>query len=167
MASYDVPRDDRDAGARRLFDLTVFLKEAGWSIDFVAANGTGDPRHVHLLQQWGVAVHDDSGFTVAPDKQGSASVVDLLTRVNTFDLAIFAFWPIAELYLPLLRQHDPSARIVVDSVDLHFLRDARRILNASSGGQAPPLLDADFATQMIGELNAYLAADAVMTVSDK
>ncbi len=167
MASYDVPRDDRDAGARRLFDLTVFLKEAGWSIDFIAANGVGDPRHARMLQQWGVAVHGDSGFTVAPDKQRSASVVELLAQVNVFDLALFAFWPIAELYAPLLRQHCPGARIVVDSVDLHFLRDARRILHVNSGGETPPLLDQAFAAQMIGELNAYLAADAIMTVSDR
>ena len=94
-------------------------------------------------------------------------MVDLLARVGAFDLALFAFWPIAELYLPLLRQYCPGARIIVDTVDLHFLRDARRMLRPRSGNEPSPLLDSDFAAQMIGELNTDLAADAVMTVSDK
>jgi glycosyltransferase involved in cell wall biosynthesis len=161
VASYDVPRDDRDSGARRLAHLVEFLQEGGWTIDFVAANGLGDPRHVRILQARGVAVHDDSTGTVG------APLLKLLARAGAFDLALLAFWPVAELYLPALRLVCPNARIIVDSLDLHFLRDARRLLQGLPGAATPARLDADFADQMMGELNTYAAADAVLTVSSK
>jgi hypothetical protein len=167
VASYDVPRDDQDSGARRLWHLIGFLQETGWIVDFIAANGPGDPRHVRVLQARGVAVHDDSHRPGTPAVQGGTALLHKLTRAGAFDLALLAFWPIAELYLPSLRQTCPEARIIVDSLDLHFLRDARRLLHGAPGGAMHPRLDAEFADQMVGELNTYAAADAVLTVSEK
>ncbi len=164
VASYFVPRDDQDSGARRLWDLIRFLQEAGWTVDFIAASGLGDPRHVRNLQARGVAVHDDSPRPGASVREFGAPLLSRLARCGAFDLALFAFWPIAELYLPSLRQACPDARIIVDSLDLHFLRDARRLLR---GAPTPAPLDAEFADQMAGELNTYAAADAVLTVSAK
>jgi glycosyltransferase involved in cell wall biosynthesis len=163
MASYGVPRDDRDSGSRRLFDLTLFLRDAGWSVDFVAANGLGEMRHVHALRRRGVAIHD--GGLLSSKAGSSPEVFAQLTAATKYDLAVLAFWPIAELYAPILRRVSPQTRIIVDSLDLHFLRDARRILGSSQSSETPALLDLDFASQMVGELNSYIAADAVMTVS--
>jgi glycosyltransferase involved in cell wall biosynthesis len=153
-----VPGADRDSGARRLFDFLRFLREAGWAVDFVASNRLGDPRAVRALQKMGIAAHDDG----APR---AADHFERLLEAARFDLALFAFWPVAERYLPRTRKYSPRTHVLVDSVDLHFLRDARRVLHAGAG--APALLDLEFAAQMVGELNAYLAADAVLTVSQK
>lgn len=154
FASYYPPQDDRDCGARRLFDFIRLLRADGWAIDFVAANGLPDLRDVRTLQQAGIAVHD--GTTSDP--------VEHLAAAAQFDLAVLAYWPVAELYLPLLRRVAPHTRIVVDTVDLHFIRDARRHLQ---GSESSGLLDAAFAERAIAELNVYLAADAVLTVSAK
>ncbi|MFN8619331.1 MAG: hypothetical protein U0869_01125 [Chloroflexota bacterium] len=52
----------------------------------------------------------------------------------------------------------------MDSVDLHLLRHARRLLAARSGTHR---LDDRFGDQVVGELNVYAASDAVLTVSAK
>ena len=86
--------------------------------------------------------------------------------MDGFDLAIIAFWHVAERFLPELREAAPATRVVVDSIDLHFVRDARdklRIQAASGPGQ----LGTGQAGEMVRELNAYAAADAVLTVSEK
>ena len=58
--------------------------------------------------------------------------------------------------------------VVVDSVDLHYLREARRVFHAVPGrGARQSLLDDEYGSQMAGELNVYVAADAVLTVSQK
>ena len=84
-----------------------------------------------------------------------------LLRSNDFDLALIAFWELAAELLPLLREHSPATRVVINSIDVHFLRNARR----SFGQRAP--LDAAFGGEATRELNAYNAADAVIAVSDK
>ena len=36
-----LPEFDRESGSRRIFDLLMFLCEAGWSVTFVAQRGAG------------------------------------------------------------------------------------------------------------------------------
>ena len=66
---------------------------------------------------------------------------------------------------PLFRAHSPSTRIVVDSVDAQFLRDARRAFRVGPSGGPAALLGADYGDEIVGELNVYAAADCVLTVS--
>ncbi len=97
----------------------------------------------------GVATH--SGFGAA----------ERILRSGGFDLVLIAFWePAAEL-LPLVRKLSPDPRIIVNSMDIHFLRNAR-----GAFGQRVPLAAA-FGTEATRELNTYNAADAVIAVSDK
>ena len=56
-----MPEFDRECGSRRIFDLIMLLREAGWAVSFVAANGRGGERYAHLLQQRGVAVYHGFG----------------------------------------------------------------------------------------------------------
>ena len=151
VCSYHSPQADRDSGSKRICDLIGMLLDAGWRVSFLASQGLGEARYARRLQQRGVAVLD-----------GAALPIEKVLTTASFDLALFAFWPIAEFYLPALRKLSPRTRVIVDSLDLHFLRDARRIF-----GRAGGLLDADYAAQMRGELNAYAAADAVLAVSEK
>jgi glycosyltransferase involved in cell wall biosynthesis len=153
VGAYVVPEPDRDSGSRRIDDMLSFLLEDGWAVTFVTTRPNHERRYVEALQRRGVAV-----FHL--DVRG---LEDLASAVS-FDVAILAFWPTAELFLPPLRRVSPGTRIIVDSIDLHFLRHARRI--AAQGAHGGSLDDA-FADQLIGELNAYAAADAVITVSAK
>jgi glycosyltransferase involved in cell wall biosynthesis len=156
VSSYAVPRFDRDSGSRRLLDFISFLQEAGADVTFLSAH-EADSRHsryVRHLQQLGVPV-----FQLPVDP------VEELVLESRFDIALLTFWPLAELVAPIIRKLSPATRIVVDSVDLHFLRDARRFLTTTGPGLPP--FDVDYGTQLVGELNAYAEADLVVTVSDK
>jgi glycosyltransferase involved in cell wall biosynthesis len=168
VASYYVPQPDRDSGGRRHHDLIRFLLDSGWSVDVVALHGVaGADDYVRGLAALGVPVHDDSPLSRRDGTRVRNPLFESLVSQVHFDLALVAFWPVARMYLPSLRRRSPGTRVIVDSVDLHFLRDARRIVGSPEAAAAGLLLDADFAADMTAELNAYAAADAVLTVSDK
>ena len=153
VAAYVVPEPDRDSGSRRIDDMLSFLIEDGWTVTFVTTRPNERANYVDALQQRGIAVFH----------LGARELEDLASAVR-FEVAILAFWPTAELFLPSLRRVSPETRVIVDSVDLHLLRHSRRIFSSGSDGG---LLDGAYGDQVVGELNAYAAADAVLTVSPK
>src|SRR5207244_7233626 len=87
-----------------------------------------------------------------------------VTVLEEPDVAFLFFWHLAERYLPTLRRAFPGTRVIVDSVDLHFVREAR---GRWRGAEVSDGLDQVFATGMARELNTYAAADLVLTVSEK
>jgi len=151
-----LPEYDREGGSRRLFDFVEFLSEAGWSVTFATRNGSNGERYIDLLQQRGVETYTTFG-----------SPFERALSVGQFSIAILAFWYIAEECLPRIRRLSPHTRIMVDSIDLHFLRNARRALYTSGEGSAPGSLDATYGSEMVRELNVYAAADGVLAVSAK
>jgi glycosyltransferase involved in cell wall biosynthesis len=156
VSSYAVPAFDRDSGSRRLLDLIEFLKQAGAAVTFITVHEM-DGRHaryVRHMQQIGVPV-----FELPNDP------VEELILESRFDAALLHFWPVAERVGPMFRKLSPTTRIVVDSVDLHFLRDARRFIQTTGAHRSP--FDTDYGEQVVGELNTYSDADLVLTVSEK
>lgn len=151
-----LPQHDRDAGSRRILDLILFLREAGWAVMFVSHHPTYPQRYARELQQMGIPVYP-----------GPREWMEPLIGTGIIDLAIFGLWHIAEPHMSLIRQRSPATRIIVDSVDLHFLRNARRTFSETRDGESPRFLDADYGSEMTRELNVYAAADAVMAVSQK
>ena len=151
-----IPQFDRDTGSRRVLDLITFLQEAGWLVTFVADHSKYDPRYARVLQQRGVAVYT-----------GSKIWIEQLVGQAHFDLAVFGLWHIAEPYVSVIRRVSPATRIIVDSIDLHFLRNARRIFSEGGERGTAGTLDAAYASEMIRELNTYASADGVLAVSQK
>lgn len=158
-----MPEFDREGGSRRVFHLIEFLLRAGWSVSYIAHNATNGERYARVLRQMGVATYagEASAFV------NYTGDIDQVIANGKFDLAILVFWNIAEHYLPTLRALSPNTRIIVDSIDLHFLRNARKLIreDASDGHLGP--LDSAYGSELVRELNVYAAADAVMTVSEK
>ncbi len=146
-----MPAFDRDSGSQDIDNIVKFLLRAGWRVTFLAREeeGVAEERHATRLRQMGVETH--AGFDAA----------DALLRANDFDLAVIAFWQLAHELLPKLRAESPMTRVLVNSVDVHFLRSARRHFGR---GEA---LDGKFGRAAANELNVYSAADAVLAVSTK
>lgn len=154
-----LPEFDRESGSRRIYHLLEFLGETGWNISFVAEQPKGEQRYIHQLQQRGVAVYS-----------GAPHEMEELVRVGRFDIAIIAFWYLAEAFIPIIRRASPSTRIVVDTIDLHFVRNARRTFRpdkSDDNGGGPGRLNTTDADEIVRELNTYAAADAIWTVSQK
>jgi Glycosyl transferases group 1 len=149
-----LPEFDRESGLLRVSDVIDMLLRRDWEVTFGCLRTPTDPeRYARALEQRGVETH-------APLRS-----LDSIRDRDGFELAIIAYWHVAEQFLPELRQAFPETRIVIDSVDLHFLRDMRDKLrlDESASGQ----LEASEAGGLISEMNAYAAADAVLTVSEK
>ncbi len=144
-----VPEPDRDRGSERVDTLMRFLLDDGWSVTFLAADETPDPRHTRRLRQLGIPTF--AGYANAPD----------IVAAGQFDLALLAFWQPASRLMPILREQSPKTRVLIDSIDVHFLREARRQLGVEGA------LDAQYGGRMAAELNAYEAADGVLAVSAK
>jgi glycosyltransferase involved in cell wall biosynthesis len=162
-----MPEFDRESGSRRIFDLIMLLRESGWAVSFVAENGRGGERYTHLLQQRGVAVYP----MFSPH-------TDRLIEHGRLDLALFAFWHLAESHISKVRRLSPDTRIVVDTIDLHFVRNARRLFqppgtlgglggSPSNGSSQAHGLSEKYGSEMVREINTYAAADAVLAVSRK
>jgi len=150
-----LPEFDRESGLLRVSHLIDMLRRRGWQVTFGCLRTPTDPeRYARELEQRGVEVH-------APLRK-----LDSIRNVGEFDLAIIAFWHVAERFLPELREASPSTRVIVDSVDLHFVREMRDKLRGDDTS-APRQLAASQAGDLVREINAYAAADAVLTVSDK
>ena len=150
-----LPEYDRECGSRRILDLVDFLIEDGWDVSYVALSD-GEARYVRMLQRRGVATW--TGL--------SAEVEEAISAMQ-FDLALLAFWSVAEQFIPIVRRLSPTTRILVDSIDLHFLRNARSICVGGETASASGLLNTDYAVELMRELNTYVAADGVLTVSRK
>ena len=156
VAAYYVPEPDRDTGSRRVSDIMALLHDAGWAVSFLAVNSFRDRRYVESLQQKGVEVHD-----------GAKTSLESLVTAAEYQLAVVAYWPVGERVVPGLRRASPATHVIVDSIDLHFVREARRALQRPGHSGSARLLTSGDASQMVGELNVYGAADAVLTVSEK
>jgi glycosyltransferase involved in cell wall biosynthesis len=150
-----MPEFDRESGSKRIYDAIAFLREAGWAVSFVAQSDQGGERYARHLQQRGVATY-----------RGFGDRTDRLIASARFDLAIFAFWHLAEEHLPAIRRLSPDTRVIVDTIDLHFVRHARRLFQGANAG-ARGLLDDRYATDLCRELNTYAGADGVLAVSQK
>jgi glycosyltransferase involved in cell wall biosynthesis len=155
VISYHTPQPDRDSGSRRVFQFIGLLQEDGWDVTVLAADGVGSAHDVAILEQRSVAVYD-----------GYRTTVDELLTMTAFDAVLIAYWPNAERYLGSIRFLSPQARIILDSVDLHFLRESRDVLRTAST-RRPRGLDQGHGARFAAELNCYASADAVLTVSEK
>jgi glycosyltransferase involved in cell wall biosynthesis/SAM-dependent methyltransferase len=160
-----MPEFDREGGSRRVFHFLEFFKQAGWNVAFAAENGTGGERYAQTLQRMGVptyAIHH-------PWKDGEDAIVDfdVLITAGKYDLVLFVFWTSAETYMARVRAASPATTVVVDSIDINFLRQSRKVFCEPGANGRGATLGPDYAQEMTREVNTYAGADAVLTVSEK
>jgi O-antigen biosynthesis protein len=148
-----LPRPDAAAGDRRFVALLEILARGRNRVDLYCLWGGRDGderRYLDHLRRLGVHVHH--GQDRLP--------LERLVLSRIYDAALFEFWPVAEATIGLFRWHQPWAGAIVDSVDVHFLRE--------EAGLALGLLDAGtVASNRLRELGVYRGADAVITVTEE
>jgi glycosyltransferase involved in cell wall biosynthesis len=154
VVSGRVPDPEQDSGVRRLHGLITLLADLGWTVSFLALDGIDDERPRRALERRGVGVADGQELTI-----------DSLLAARPADLVLVAYWRNARAILPAVRRAAPDVRVIVDSVDLHFVREIRRALRPR--GHGPLGLSLPEARSMGDELNTYAGADGVLTVSAK
>ncbi|WP_460456247.1 glycosyltransferase [Arenimonas alkanexedens] len=146
------PHPDRDSGSVRMLALLRLLREAGCAVSFFNEDRSHDDDYTRALQQLGVEVWWTPHLADVPRW--------LKAEGGRFDLVIASRHYVLSPLLPLLRRHAPAARIVFDTVDLHYLREARE----AEVGNDETLRRAAERTRRT-ELALIAAADATWVVS--
>ena len=149
-----VPTPDRDSASLRQFNLLRILRGHGAHVAFLPTGLAHGGAATAALQQLGVETW------YAPFARSVATW--LRTHAGRFEVIVVTRHHLAAALLPLLRRHAPRARLVLDSVDLHYLRERRGAQMAAD----PAALRAAEATRE-RELAAMAAADVVLVVSDE
>lgn len=111
------PEPSRDSGSLRLINIMRLLHELNWRITFMANNRRATGAEIALLGRIGVHVLC---------KPSSLPLPSWLSRHGAgLDAVMLCRHYVAEHYLPLVRRRAPRAKVIFDTVDLHFLREQR------------------------------------------
>lgn len=147
------PTPDRDSGSLRMTALLRLLREEGCSVVFFPENRAHDGAYTEALQQLGVEAWWHPWVSDVPRW--------LARHGEAFDLVIGSRHYVLGPVLPLLRTQAPRARVVFDTVDLHFLREQRE---AELAGDAAGLRAS--ARTRKAELALVAQADLTWVVSE-
>jgi glycosyltransferase involved in cell wall biosynthesis len=147
-----VPRPDHDSGSLRMFEMLRALRKLGCAVSFVPDNGYLPQPYVQHLQSLGVELLHAPHFDAF---EKSARMV-----LPPYDTVIVSRAAVAAKYVDWVRARQPGARLVYDTVDLHFLRMQRE---AELGGGA--LANAASEHMKATELGLIAKADITLVVS--
>ncbi len=120
-----VPMWDRDAGSLRMLNIMRALQGLGARVSFMPDNLAPVQPYTRVLQQMGVEV-----------LYGQLDVnAELATIGPRLDMVILSRPHVASRWLDSVREFAPAATVAYDTVDLHWLREARRTaLGAAAAG---------------------------------
>ena len=144
---------DQDSGSVRLLNLARMLKADGHHVTFIADNLDGDSKYASLLTSIGVEV-------LHGHYAGSVRKV-LRDRGSTYDTIVFCRHYIASRYIDTVRSVASKAKIIFDTVDLHFVREQREasLHNNAAMARASTVTRAK-------ELQVITHSDVTVVVSD-
>ena len=147
------PTPDRDSGSLDMINLMRILIELGYRITFVPGDNFARlGAYTEKLENMGIEC------ICAPYE---TSVHGLVTkRGDVFDLIVLSRRNVAAGHFKTVREACPSARVVFNLVDLHYLREERA---AALEGMAGNETARNAARKL--ELDLASAADAAITVS--
>jgi len=146
------PEPDQDAGSLRLRFIMGCFRDLGYGVTFLADNHAYAGAYTTDLQKAGVEVVYDPWVESLPrffDERG-----------GEFDIVMISRYYVASKYLSLMKRYCPQARFILDTVDLHYLREERLAQLKNSRA-----LKQTAAQTRRSELAVINAADATLVVS--
>lgn len=150
FSNYAVPRLAENGGESRMLAIIKALAETNdvtvYATDPELPGARGAEVCAHLI-----------GLGVRNVVSGHWNLGRLLAG-SRFDLLYCEFWHVAELLVPPFRAANPRSPVVVDSVDLHFVREEAGV----KIGSCSPERAADTRHR---ELAIYREADLAVTVT--
>lgn len=116
VVDWKVPTPDRDSGSYRMFRILRCLSAGGVKVDFASdAAVVTEPRYREALEAMGVST------SFGPE----ALLRHLIVHGAEYRAVILSRPEVARDYLPMVRAFAVDARVVYDTVDLHWVRFAR------------------------------------------
>jgi glycosyltransferase involved in cell wall biosynthesis len=150
------PTPDRDSGSYRMSRILFCLRDAGLEVDFIGDRPAEGPQYAEQLE--------NRRINVIIGRE--AAIRHLAELGADFKLALLARPEVFERYAPVVRAFAPNARILYDTVDLHWVRIARSVANASSPVEAESLRERSRRYKRIELANAR-SADITLAISEE
>jgi GT2 family glycosyltransferase/glycosyltransferase involved in cell wall biosynthesis len=146
------PDPTRDSGSLRLSAILRLLDEQGWSTAFLPDDGRASATEVIALGSLGCEVLCRPWIADLPTW--------LREHGGELHAVILSRHTVAGQYAMLVRRHAPQAKLLFDTVDLHFLREQRA---AELSGSASMARQAE--TSRRSELSLIRQSDVTFVVS--
>ena len=143
---------DQDAGSLRMFEMLGLMRAMGFQVTFVAANLEYRLPYAADIQAIGVEVLHHPYV--------SSIVRYIEQHGGDYDIVMLSRESVASQYLEVVKHHATRARVIFDTVDLHFLRAERQAALANDG-----TLRAAARHTRERELKLINAADLTLVVS--
>lgn len=157
------PAADHDAGSLRMVNLMRVLRDEGCHVTFMASNRAWVEGYTAALQELGIEVlhHPWHCEPVALFRKRGAE----------FDAIVLSRHYVAREFIGLARLYAPRARLIFDTVDLHYLRETRaaelqgradllRHAQATRSQELAVMRDCDLTLVVSSSERELLAADA-------
>lgn len=147
-----VIRPDHDAGSLLKFHHLKLIQSLGYKLTFVADNLLHDGQYTRSLQRLGIeCVYAPHYLSVHQFLKKHSSEYGFVMLCRPY---------VAIRYLDLLRHIAPEARIIYDTVDLHYLRERRQ-----AEVEKNPLMAERAERTREDELKLIRGSDATIVVS--
>jgi GT2 family glycosyltransferase/glycosyltransferase involved in cell wall biosynthesis len=146
------PEPDKDSGSMRMLGLLCILRDLGYRVRFVAENLAWVERYTADLQRRGVEVVHHPWASRIEDALGVPG--------DGPDWVICSRYYVLGPLMKTIRSTCPRARVVFDTVDLHYLREQRM---AELAGDAEAMRRARRTRDI--ELGVMRRSDATLVVS--
>ena len=145
-----VPTPDRDSGSLRMHSIGELFRQLECHVTLFPWNRAASQPYTSDLQRLGIEVH-----------YGSLTFAEFCAqRSHVYDVVILSRPSFAALAIGDVERHFPEALTLYDTVDLHFLREQRRL--ELEGRPADPALVAERAV----ELGLIARCDLTVTVTE-
>jgi glycosyltransferase involved in cell wall biosynthesis len=116
IIDHHVPTPDRDSGSLRMFQILKLLHALGHRVTFVPDNLAKAQPYTAELQKRGIEVLYHPYLKRVRDYLNSDG--------SEFDVVVLSRCQFARKYIADVRRYAPQSRIIFDTVDLHFVREA-------------------------------------------
>ncbi len=153
VIDHRVPAWDRDSGSLRMRGIIQSLLDLGCHVVFWPDNMAPVQPYTRELQRLGVEVLYGVDLREEMERIGPSLALAILSRPQT-----------AGRWLDLVREQAPDAAVVYDTVDLHWLREARQA--ALRAGTEEILLSPKAVAMRELELALIRATDATVVVTE-
>ena len=164
------PLWDRAGGGLRAMHLLHSLRQEGHAVIHVAAgDATGRARYAAALSRIGVPLYGLDPADLPGDLEERALVISaflpdlsILVHRHRPDVVVISPWSTAEYLIDPVRTLLPHALLIVDTCDVHFVRERRTAQLA-----AEPVLTQQVEANRRRELAVYAKADRIVCVSEE
>lgn len=149
--------DTSNSGGNRLLQILKILKSLEYNIWFLC-NGYSNKKHLEYLEKINIKFFLPS---VEKNEYLEKYLKEAKNRDLMFDNAIFSWYDMGSQYINIVKSYYPNIKILVDSVDVHWIREQR---GKNTGKLKISQKSIDFRKNI--EKNVYKSADVIFAITE-